>query len=92
MTGGDVGRCVAEFVVRPENLNQAGGLHGGFTATAVDVLTTYALVTKDCKPGVTVDLHVRYDKLAYVSCAMTFAFFFVICNFNFCKYICISVI
>lgn len=62
MTDGDVGRCVAEFVVRPENLNQGGGLHGGLSATIVDVFTTYALITKDCHPGVTVDLHVRLEK------------------------------
>lgn len=59
VTGGDVGRCIAEFVVRPEDVNQMGGLHGGFTATLVDCTTTYALITKDCHPGVTVDLHVR---------------------------------
>lgn len=50
---------MAEFVVRPENLNGAGGLHGGFTATVVDNFSTYALVTKNTHPGVTVDLHVR---------------------------------
>lgn len=59
VVGGDVGHCLAEFVVKPENLNGGGGLHGGFTATVVDNFTTYALVTKDCNPGVTVDLHVR---------------------------------
>lgn len=59
ITGGDVGRCVAEFVVKPENLNNGGGLHGGFTATVVDSFTTYALLTKESPPGVTVDLHVR---------------------------------
>lgn len=59
ITGGDVGRCVAEFTVRKENLNEGGGLHGGFTATIVDNFTTYALLTKEgCNPGVTVDLHV----------------------------------
>ncbi|XP_031638677.1 acyl-coenzyme A thioesterase 13-like [Contarinia nasturtii] len=62
ITGGDVGHCLAEFVVRKENLNAAGGLHGGFTATVVDNFTTYALVTKNCNPGVTVDLHVSYLK------------------------------
>lgn len=62
MTGGDVGRCIAEFVVRPEDVNIGGGLHGGLTATIVDCTTTYALITKDCNPGVTVDLHVRLDK------------------------------
>lgn len=60
ITGGGNGRCQAEFVVQPENLNGGGGLHGGFTATVIDNFTTYALLTaKDCHPGVTVDLHVR---------------------------------
>lgn len=59
VTGGDVGHCLAEFVVRKENLNSGGGLHGGFTATVIDNFTTYALITKNCAPGVTVDLHVR---------------------------------
>lgn len=59
MTGGGEGRCIAEFVVGPENVNQGGALHGGLTATIVDTFTTYTLLTKDCNPGVTVDLHVR---------------------------------
>lgn len=54
-----VGRCVAEFTVRKENLNEGGSLHGGFTATIVDNFTTYALLTNEgSNPGVTVDLHV----------------------------------
>lgn len=59
VTGGEVGRCLAEFVVRKEILNESGGLHGGFTALVVDNFTTYALITKESPPGVTVDLHVR---------------------------------
>ncbi|XP_055301954.1 acyl-coenzyme A thioesterase 13-like isoform X2 [Sitodiplosis mosellana] len=62
VTGGDVGHCLAEFVVKKENLNAGGGLHGGFTATVVDNFTTYALVTTNSSPGVTVDLHVSYLK------------------------------
>lgn len=57
-----LGRCVAEFEVKKENLNSGGGLHGGFTATVVDNFTTYALVTTNSNPGVTVDLHVSYLK------------------------------
>lgn len=72
VTGGDVGRCVAEFVVNKENLNQGGGLHGGFTATIVDDFTTYALITKDCKPGVTVDLHVRLEKIIHRPLTLVF--------------------
>lgn len=58
MGGGD-GKCLAEFTVQKEDLNRGGGLHGGFTATIVDNFTTYALMTQDHPPGVTVDLHVR---------------------------------
>lgn len=32
----------------------------GFTATVVDNFTTYALMTQDSPPGVSVDLHVSY--------------------------------
>lgn len=66
ISGGN-GQCMAEFTVRPENLNRGGGLHGGFTATVIDNFTTYALLTKDCPPGVTVDLHVRYLRNAFES-------------------------
>uniref|UniRef100_U5EIX5 Thioesterase domain-containing protein n=1 Tax=Corethrella appendiculata TaxID=1370023 RepID=U5EIX5_9DIPT len=63
ITAGGDGNCIAEFKVAPEQLNRAGGLHGGFTATLVDVVTTYALMTKDnCLPGVSVDIHISYLK------------------------------
>lgn len=43
-------------------MNRGGGLHGGFTATVVDNYTTFALVSGEKPPGVTVDLHVSYVK------------------------------
>lgn len=46
----------------PEHLNSGGGLHGGFTASLVDMLTTAALMSKDSHPGVSVDLKVSYLK------------------------------
>lgn len=49
----------------PEHLNRGGGLHGGFSATIVDVVTTYALMTMDeemPRPGVSVNLSVSYLK------------------------------
>ncbi|XP_011214495.2 acyl-coenzyme A thioesterase 13 [Bactrocera dorsalis] len=58
------GKCTAEFKVAPEHLNRGGTLHGGFTATIVDMVTTYALMSKPCNPGVSVDLHVTYLKAA----------------------------
>ncbi|XP_059615981.1 acyl-coenzyme A thioesterase 13-like [Phlebotomus argentipes] len=63
LDGGD-GRLKAEFKVLPEHLNSAGGLHGGFTASLVDILTTVALMTTDTHPGVSVDLQVSYLRAA----------------------------
>ncbi|KAK6055117.1 hypothetical protein COOONC_07377 [Cooperia oncophora] len=55
------GRVKVEFEVTPTMTNPWGGLHGGCTATLVDVVTTAAcLVTPRGKPGVSVDLHVTY--------------------------------
>lgn len=62
ITDGGNGNCTAEFKVLPEYLNKLGGLHGGFTATLVDNITTYALMSKELPGihgGVSVDLHVR---------------------------------
>ncbi|GLH11294.1 hypothetical protein R5R35_012648 [Gryllus longicercus] len=62
---GGAGACVAEIEVGKEHLNKGGSLHGGFTATAVDVISTCALMTQgDGVPGVSVDLHVTYLKAA----------------------------
>ncbi|GAB0090252.1 Acyl-coenzyme A thioesterase 13 [Sergentomyia squamirostris] len=61
--GGD-GKLKAEFKVLPEHLNSAGGLHGGFTASIVDILTSVALLSSGSHPGVSVDLHVSYLKAA----------------------------
>lgn len=60
------GKLTAEFKVAEEHLNQQGGLHGGFTATLVDNITGYALLTQSEIPGVTVNLHVRYATLLRV--------------------------
>ncbi|XP_073839623.1 acyl-coenzyme A thioesterase 13-like [Musca autumnalis] len=64
VTGGGEGRCVGEFTVSRTHLNAGGGLHGGFTATMIDNVTTYALMSTDAHPGVSVDLHVSYLKSA----------------------------
>ncbi|KAI8478323.1 Acyl-coenzyme A thioesterase 13 [Branchiostoma belcheri] len=59
------GKCVFEMKVAEEHLNLPGTLHGGLTATLVDGLTTYALLSMEGgKPGVSVDLHVSYLKAA----------------------------
>ena len=39
-------------------------MHGGFTATLIDNITTYALMSTDNHPGVSVDLNVSYMKSA----------------------------
>jgi acyl-coenzyme A thioesterase 13 len=58
ISAGD-GNCRAEMVVGPEHENKMAILHGGLTATLVDLLSTLALLThKVGVPGVTVDLHV----------------------------------
>lgn len=54
-----MGHCLAEFVVGSKDVNSTGLLHGGLIATIVDNFTTHALVTKDCKHGITVELHVK---------------------------------
>ena len=47
LVDGDIGRCVVELKVGKEHSNLYGTLHGGFSATLVDAVTSYALVTDD---------------------------------------------
>ncbi|XP_031826550.1 acyl-coenzyme A thioesterase 13 [Nomia melanderi] len=64
VSAGD-GNCKVKFVVSEEHLNEAGTMHGGFTSTVVDCISTYALMTyKDSPPGVSVDLNVTFMKPA----------------------------
>ena len=45
--------------VSEEHTNLGGTLHGGMTATMVDTISTFALLTTEpYKPGVSVDLSV----------------------------------
>ncbi|XP_064539812.1 acyl-coenzyme A thioesterase 13 [Drosophila montana] len=60
ITKGGEGRCVGEFIVSAEHLNRLGSLHGGLTATILDNVTTYALMSKGSHPGVTSSLSVSY--------------------------------
>jgi len=58
LSAGD-GRAKCEFTVQPEHTNMGGTLHGGYTATIVDVVSTMALLsTEPFKPGVSVELSV----------------------------------
>ncbi|TDG52895.1 hypothetical protein AWZ03_000438 [Drosophila navojoa] len=64
ITSGGEGRCVGEFTVAAEHLNRLGSLHGGLTATILDNVTTYALMSKGSHPGVTSSLSVSYVSAA----------------------------
>ena len=51
-----------------EHENQQGAMHGGFTATLVDTITTMALLSSgQAAPGVSVDLSVRYLLQLYLN-------------------------
>ena len=63
---GDIGRCIASLKVEQEHCNYYGTLHGGCTATLVDIISTYALVqdTEDSlkQLGVSVNMNIDYMK------------------------------
>ncbi|POI25801.1 hypothetical protein CIB84_010449 [Bambusicola thoracicus] len=53
------GKVVCELKVEEEHTNRAGTLHGGLTATLVDVVSTAALLyTERALPGVSVDMNI----------------------------------
>ncbi|CAJ0576522.1 unnamed protein product, partial [Mesorhabditis spiculigera] len=55
------GKVRLEFDVEKNMTNPFGTLHGGYTATLIDIATTTALLaTERAAPGVSVDLHVSY--------------------------------
>ena len=57
----DEGRVQVEMEVGEEHTNPFGTLHGGFTATIVDIVTTSACIaTKRESGGVSVNLTVNY--------------------------------
>ncbi|XP_078395442.1 acyl-coenzyme A thioesterase 13 [Cetorhinus maximus] len=59
------GKIVCEMKVEQEHVNQAGTLHGGMTATLVDVVSTIALLnTERALPGVSVDMNITYMNAA----------------------------
>lgn len=63
----DTGRLVAQFKVTPDITNQVGTLHGGFTATLVDCISSLALLAGGSPtPGVSTDLSCSYMKAANV--------------------------
>lgn len=61
------GKIVCEMKVEEEHTNRGGTLHGGLTATLVDVISTTAfLYTERGAPGVSVDMNITYMNAAKV--------------------------
>ncbi|KAJ8402993.1 hypothetical protein AAFF_G00359090 [Aldrovandia affinis] len=59
------GKVVCEMKVEEEHTNRGGTLHGGLTATLVDVISTAALLyTERGAPGVSVDMNITYMNAA----------------------------
>lgn len=60
------GNCVAELKVEKEHTNPMGGLHGGLSATLVDNVSTYALMShaNGERPNVSVNMQMEYLKSA----------------------------
>ncbi|KAJ3619827.1 hypothetical protein MTP99_005481 [Tenebrio molitor] len=56
------GKCSAELKIDDEHVNSMGTLHGGLSATLVDCITSFALMTKISCQHVSVDMHVSYVK------------------------------
>lgn len=55
------GKVICEMKVEEQHTNQLGTLHGGMTATLVDVISTLALLcTERGMPGVSIDMNITY--------------------------------
>uniref|UniRef100_A0A3B4BIE3 Acyl-coenzyme A thioesterase 13 n=1 Tax=Periophthalmus magnuspinnatus TaxID=409849 RepID=A0A3B4BIE3_9GOBI len=61
------GKVVCEMQVAEEHTNRGGTLHGGMTATLVDVISTLAIMYSErSAPGVSVDMNITYMNAAKV--------------------------
>ncbi|XP_068093088.1 acyl-coenzyme A thioesterase 13 isoform X2 [Hyperolius riggenbachi] len=61
------GKLVCELQVAEEHTNRGGTLHGGLTATLVDIVSTVALLnTERGAPGVSVDMNITYMNAAKI--------------------------
>ncbi|XP_036422236.1 acyl-coenzyme A thioesterase 13 [Colossoma macropomum] len=61
------GKLVCEMKVAEEHTNRLGTLHGGLTATLVDVISTTAIMYSERgAPGVSVDMNITYMNAAKV--------------------------
>uniref|UniRef100_A0A1A8K8Q9 Acyl-coenzyme A thioesterase 13 n=5 Tax=Nothobranchius TaxID=28779 RepID=A0A1A8K8Q9_NOTKU len=59
------GKVVCEMRVDEEHTNRGGTLHGGLTATLVDVISTVAIMNSERgAPGVSVDMNITYMNAA----------------------------
>lgn len=54
------GKCSCEVTLDEFHLNRGGALHGGFTATLVDGVSTIAIMCAEKPPGVSVDMNITY--------------------------------
>ena len=52
------GKCSCELKLDEFHLNLTGGLHGGFTATLVDQVSSMAIICAEKPPGVSVDMNI----------------------------------
>ncbi|AWP21644.1 putative acyl-coenzyme A thioesterase 13 isoform 2 [Scophthalmus maximus] len=58
-------KVVCEMRVEEEHTNRLGTLHGGMTATLVDVISTVAIMHSERgSPGVSVDMNITYMNAA----------------------------
>jgi len=74
------GRCICELKVGEEHQNRGGTLHGGMTATLVDIVSTAALMSNDnTGPGVSVDMSVSLV-LIFLPIISCFLFHFHVIN------------
>ncbi|XP_044150576.1 acyl-coenzyme A thioesterase 13 [Bufo gargarizans] len=61
------GKIVCELKVDEEHTNRLGTMHGGFTATLVDTVSTVALLnTERGAAGVSVDMNITYMNAAKI--------------------------
>ena len=58
VVGAAPGKCSCELTLDEFHLNRGGSLHGGFTATLVDSISTIALICAEKPPGVSVDMNI----------------------------------
>ncbi|CAL8397218.1 unnamed protein product [Gadus morhua 'NCC'] len=61
------GKVVCEMKVEEEHTNHGGTLHGGLTATLVDIISTTAIMYSERgSPGVSVDMNITYMNAAKI--------------------------